>query len=60
MALARDDELAESMRASPEELGAATARHAMQTADKNQDGVLSFEEFAAWYGHIARRLAFFA
>ncbi|KAJ8599335.1 hypothetical protein CTAYLR_005323 [Chrysophaeum taylorii] len=34
---------------SPEALGKATARHVFATADTNDDGVLSFDEFAKWY-----------
>lgn len=33
----------------PDELAAATAAECFAAADQNQDGLLSFEEFKAWY-----------
>lgn len=33
----------------PESLGTATAAHVFETADRNHDGVLSFDEFSRWY-----------
>ena len=35
--------------ATPEALGDATAKQVLGNADKDHDGVLSFDEFAAWY-----------
>ena len=37
---------------SPENLAAATAKHAFDSADKNHDGVLSYEEFRDWYDSV--------
>lgn len=39
----------QAMSVSPEELGAITAEQAYAEADKNNDGLLSLDEFTAWY-----------
>ena len=40
---------AERMGVSAEELAAVTAQQAFEDADLNDDGMLTFEEFQAWY-----------
>jgi len=47
-----EPESAKRMGTSPENLAIATAKHAFESADKNLDGVLSYEEFRDWYESV--------
>ena len=49
---AAEPESAKRMGTSPEQLAVATAKHAFDSADKNHDGVLSYDEFRDWYDAV--------